>query len=443
MWRRSRSSRWRSSSTSEGGRAPAALPVALVVALAAAVAGCSAFDVFKPSPAGAPAASVAAQPAKPEPAKHVDFDHRFHLGKGPTCADCHEDTDKSDKAPMPKLEFCMDCHTDIDATKAKDKTVASFLDKPGGKPQWSHVTAQAPGIVFSHKTHLAKKLECNQCHKGIEESTGVTKDLFVDMDACTKCHTAMKAKTDCATCHKEAAESVAAGKGPYWPPANHVKTWQGEHGAVARLAKPGSRAEQCDLCHGKDDAGAPSSCTQCHTTTKPADHEKIWTTLHGQTVRADPSKVTSRCAFCHDNPKFPSQSKCLGCHATQPPRDHTQSWRVNAGHGLSAAMDRERCQACHTTDSCVACHTSMEPRNHRGGWGPPRDTHCANCHLPLSLNEPGGCGVCHKSTPGHNAAPRMPAQPPHRPDMQCRQCHNAPPHLKHFDNGTNCLVCHR
>jgi c(7)-type cytochrome triheme protein len=442
MWRRSRSSPSRSSSTSEAGRAPAALPVALFVAFAAAVAGCSAFESLRPQPAAKPAAAAAApKAAKPEPAKHVPFDHKLHLDKGVSCDDCHEGTEKADKAPMPTAEFCMNCHVDIDDKKPLDRTVAGFLDKPGGTPVWSKVTEQAPGIVFSHKAHVAKKVECAECHKGIDASTAVTKQLFTDMDACMACHTAKKAKNECSTCHRESQESVKAGKGQYWPPANHGKTWPTEHGSIAKAGKPANRAEQCDLCHGKE-AGT-SSCTQCHATTKPKDHERLWARQHGQTVRGDPDAVTGRCAFCHEAPGFPREAKYTGCHATQAPRDHSQSWRVNAGHGLAAALDRERCEVCHKTDSCVACHSSMAPRNHRGGWGSARNTHCAGCHLPLDADEPGGCGTCHQGTPSHSAAPNMPSQPPHRPDMQCRQCHNRPPKLKHFDNGTNCLICHK
>lgn len=441
MWRPSRSSPWRSSSTSEAGRTRGALVAAAFVALAAVVVGCSAFEAFHPAAERKTDAAAATLPAAPAKPQRIAFDHRSHLEKGVGCADCHEGAEKSDKAPMPAVDFCMNCHEEIDAKKPKERTVTAFLDKPGGTPQWSHVTEQAPGVVFSHKTHLAKKVECATCHTGIAESRAVSRELFTDMDACTKCHASAGAKNECSTCHKEAQASVAAGKGQYWPPANHGKTWPSDHGVVARREHPTARAEQCDLCHGKD-AGA-ASCTQCHTTKKPADHERIWTTLHGQAVRADPGQVTSRCAFCHDAPGFPRESKCLGCHATQAPRDHTQSWRVDAGHGLAASLDRERCETCHKTDSCVACHESMQPRNHRGVWGAPRDTHCAGCHLPLSQDEPGGCGVCHKATPSHQAAPRMPAQPPHRPDLQCRQCHDAPPHLRHFDNGTNCLRCHK
>jgi cytochrome c7-like protein len=441
MWRPSRSSPWRSSSTSEAGRAAGSLLVAAFLAFAAVVVGCSAYDTLRTPQDAKQDHAVAAQTAAPEPPKRIAFDHKFHLEKGVGCSDCHEGTETAAKAPMPAVEFCMNCHEEIDAKKPKERTIAAFLDKPGGTPQWSSVTAQAPGIVFSHKTHLAKKLECRECHVGIEASKAVSKELFTDMDACTKCHAAKGAKTDCATCHKESAELVAAGKGQYWMPMNHGKTWPSEHGAVARREHPTVRAEQCSLCHGTKDG--PVSCAQCHTTRKPADHERVWEALHGQAVRRDPEAARQRCGFCHDAAGFPHESKCVGCHATHPPRDHSQSWRVDAGHGLAASLDRERCEACHRTDSCVACHSSMQPRSHRGSWGAPHDTHCAGCHLPLSADEQGGCGVCHKATPSHQAAPKMPSEPPHRPDLQCRQCHHGPPNLRHFDNGTNCLRCHK
>src|SRR5439155_1747940 len=147
--------------------------------------------------------------------------------------------------------------------------------------------------------HLAKKVECAACHKGIETSTAVTPELFVDMDACVKCHTEKKAKTDCSTCHKESAKTVALGKGQFWAPANHDPAWRAAHGAVVRLNAPKNREERCDTCHGQ--AGFPddASCAPCHASTKPADHEHLWKLRHGQTVRRDPDKVTGRCAFCH------------------------------------------------------------------------------------------------------------------------------------------------
>lgn len=397
------SSRWRSSFGSEQGRAPTALVFPLVLALAGAITGCTVYDrVFHRSPAAAapqaqPVAVKPAEPAKPAPAAkstaapaaeaakpvpaapaaRIAFDHQFHVGRGAACLDCHEGAEKTAKAGMPSLEFCMDCHTEIDEKKPKEKTIASFLDA-SGKPQWSHVTAQAGTIVFSHATHAAKKIDCKDCHKGIEESKAVTKELFVDMDACTQCHAQKRAKNECATCHSDA-------EGGGLKPDNHRRMWTTLHGQVVRRGAPETRAENCSLCH--------------------------------------------------------TESSCKSCHATEAPRDHSTSWRVDAGHGIAASLDRARCAACHTSDTCESCHSTVEPRNHRGGWGAPRNRHCVGCHLPLSRDEPGGCGVCHKGTPSHQTAPRMPSRPPHAPDQQCRTCHDRK--LKHVDNGTNCLACHR
>lgn len=384
MWRRSRSSRSRSSSSSETGRVRAVVPIALAAALVAVVAGCSTFgSIFGRKPAAtsgtaAPAAAKAPVPVA-APAR-IAFDHAFHLGAGPTCLDCHEGADTNDEADMPKLEFCMECHEDIDEKKPKEKTVAAFLDKPGGKPVWSRVTAQAATIVFSHKTHAAKKVECAECHTGIEKSIAVTKDLFVDMDACTKCHSAKKAPNECATCHTDAGEGM-----------------------------------------------------------RPASHDRMWMTLHGQFMRKGgaPASRSEDCTLCHNT------QSCQSCHTTEMPRDHSQSWRVGPGHGIASALDRTRCNACHMSDSCTACHTENAPRDHRGGWGAPKDRHCVSCHLPLRSSSPGGCAVCHKGTPSHDAAPKMPSNPPHRPDFQCQVCHNGPPRLKHATNGTNCLTCHK
>jgi hypothetical protein len=427
------SCRWRSSSSSERGR----LLAAFGLAFAAAVASCTAFDVFHGAESAAPSSSSAVTTGPPAAPARIAFNHKFHLERGPTCEDCHAGVEKSDKAPMPTLETCMECHEEIDAKKPKEKTVGAFLDKPGGAPIWSRVTAQSPDIVFSHRTHVAKKVACAECHKGIAESTAVTKDLAVDMDACTTCHEQKGAKNDCATCHRAAQANVAEGRGPFFKPANHDDAWRRHHGPASRAAST-ARADKCDTCHGMPDFPQESNCSDCHARTKPANHAVQWTTMHGQAVRRDPGLVTSRCGACHDLPAFPNEARCTGCHATEPPRDHSQFWRNGAGHGLAAAMDRTRCDACHKPDACASCHQQLAPRSHRGGWGAPRDGHCVGCHLPLTSSEPGGCATCHRGTPSHDAAPRKPSW--HRPDFQCAQCHQ---HMRHADNGTNCNTCHR
>lgn len=391
------SSRWRSRSGSDR-RLNAAVGTMLLVAALALASGCSAIDSLfgagptakgapLPPPKGAAVAAEAASAAvtsrdKAAAAgtpKRIAFNHKFHIGRGPTCEDCHEEATTKDKASMPSLEFCMDCHEEIDAEKDPSKQVAAFLDKPDGKPVWSRVTAQPEGIVFSHKTHADKKVGCAECHKGIEESEAVSKDLFVDMDACTACHSAKNAKNECATCHSD--------MGPGWMPPSHERNWTTMHGQMVRRGAPQGRLEDCSLCH--------------------------------------------------------TDTTCRSCHSTVPPRNHSESWRTRGGHGIAAALDRESCSTCHQSDTCTECHTTLRPRSHRGGWGAPRDAHCNGCHIPLGSDSTNGCAVCHQGTPSHSMAPRMPSNPPHRPDMQCRQCHDGRPKLKHADNGMNCLTCHR
>src|SRR5262249_29902079 len=158
----------------------------------------------------------------------------------------------------------------------KEKRVTAFFDADGTTPKWSRVTAQAPDVVFSHAAHVAKDVKCADCHGAVAESTAVSAALFIDMDACTKCHETKKAKTDCAACHRAAAKSEAAGKGPWFAPANHDAAWRTSHGAVAGLATPRIRAERCDDCHGKAQFPESASCAVCHAATKPASHDAAW-----------------------------------------------------------------------------------------------------------------------------------------------------------------------
>jgi hypothetical protein len=124
---------------------------------------------------------------------------------------------------------------------------------------------------------------------------------------------------------------------------------------------------------------------------------------------------------------------------TMLPRDHTNQWR-RFGHGISASLDRDRCEACHRPDSCTACHSTVEPASHTGNFGSPRNTHCLGCHEPLR-NE--GCVACHSGTPSHALA--KPKPPDHNAAMNCRQCHipgGVQPPMPHVDNGSNCNSCH-
>jgi predicted CXXCH cytochrome family protein len=332
----------------------------MLVAAAAllTVVSCNVFRAFWPSEGPAP---------RP-------FNHEAHTVRGIGCLDCHETAGSEVRAGMPTKAFCMTCHEDLDKDPAKplEKRVAWFLGSDG-EPRWSAFGRQSSEIRFSHGAHAAKKVECLTCHAGMDKDTGLLPGLVQRMGSCTSCHAEQApAKNDCAACHVSLDRST--------PPGNHEGAWDRLHGLCSRLGTEAASANHCALCHTKD--------------------------------------------------------SCTACHQTRPPADHNEAWR-HRSHGIAAGIDRSRCATCHATDSCARCHQSAAPASHGPGWNAPRNRHCVSCHEPVQRS--GNCAVCHSSTPGHATAPPKPAW--HTPALDCRGCHSAS--LKHPDNGDDCNRCHK
>jgi hypothetical protein len=302
------------------------------------------------------------------------FNHQAHLDRGVGCLDCHGGAEREAHAGMPAKDFCMNCHEDLDKDPQKplEKKVAWFLDAKGD-PVWSQFTRQSEEIRFSHQPHAEKKVACSSCHAGIEKDTGLRPGLMLRMATCVECH-----------------------------------------------EKSASAYNRCEDCHDR-----------ITRTTRPSNHDRLWTKLHGPCSRLGAGVATANdCAMCHE------KDSCATCHQSQAPENHNAFWRLR-GHGIAASVDRVRCQTCHTSDGCNRCHQETAPMSHTAGWDCPRNRHCTSCHVPLQTS--GSCFVCHKSTPGHDSAPPMPAW--HNPGLNCRSCHAAS--LPHPDNGDTCTSCHR
>ncbi|RMH02951.1 MAG: hypothetical protein D6702_07350 [Planctomycetota bacterium] len=307
--------------------------------------------------------------------------------------------------------------------------------------------------VFPHAPHLEVGLECADCHPGIpdEDRAGMP-----DLEVCGQCHdtgldpdlplsaqpagfvlpgdqeatwssvTATSVATafsharhlelgaDCDFCHPGVAESEAVD--PEW------------HMSMA----------ECLDCHPGGDED-PAACAGCHpgldSNTPPASHgSPAWLRAHGGlggdrlSWSEDPARD---CSLCH------RESSCDACHASTPPADHSEPWRQR-GHGFAAAIDRDRCATCHKENSCVRCHRTATPVTHGGIWGGATSAHCGSCHLPLGSDT--GCAVCHRGTPSHRRAPAIPGGTHPGAGADCRSCHVP---LDHFDNGQDCVLCHR
>jgi hypothetical protein len=316
---------------------------------------------------------------------------------------------------------------------------------------WRSIVGESgpPPRPFSHLAHIERGVDCLSCHEGADKHDVAG---MPPKDMCMTCHEDID-KDPKRPLDKKVAWFLDDKGEPAWSgfakQSGEIRFSHGRHAGngVACASchagiekdtglRPGpvQRMASCVACHEESALGY-NQCENCHTqitkTTRPPNHERNWKKLHGQCSRMGAGSATANdCAMCHE------KDSCTSCHQTQAPENHNAFWRIR-GHGIAASIDRNRCRTCHASDGCDRCHQETAPSSHTAGWDCPRNRHCNSCHLPLQSS--GSCFVCHKSTPGHDTAPSMPAW--HNPGFNCRSCHAAS--LKHPDNGDSCLACHR
>ncbi|MDJ0522470.1 MAG: cytochrome c3 family protein [Planctomycetota bacterium] len=354
--------------------------------------------------------------------------HAIHAENELECTDCHAMSEETGELLSPTREGCLDCHEDPEEGEEPEEgepvITGVFFDKEG-KPLWNQGLQEYDDYVhFSHKVH-AKAGDCTTCHKNLEAGErGRPVQKLYTMAQCMECHTEAKANNACAVCHESIDENTM--------PRSHGRGWQEGHGYAANRLRMTEIQHDCSLCHNE-----PNYCNDCHQVTQPKSHYQLWEKRHGQAVRAAGGDMPRRCMLCHDQRTF-----CESCHLDEPPRNHTALFRTRT-HGVMAAIDRRNCETCHKIDFCQRCHEDTAPRSHRGMFSRRRNTHCVQCHFPISSND--RCRVCHTTNPTHSTAPAQPAN--HVPGRNCRLCHNqagtgARP-LVHVDNGQNCEFCHK
>lgn len=322
----------------------------LVTVLIALASGCALGDKTPPAP------------------QRQGFNHQAHVsGAGLECETCHEGAQTSASAGMPGLDSCQTCHAD-DPAKTDP-----FIQN--GKPAWSAFTAVSDEVKFSHQTHVAKGLKCDDCHGNMGQSAATGKQLAFTMDTCMNCHAQRNVVDDCRTCHTKIGKDVA-----------------------------------------------------------PKSHELNWKKFHGQAARAQLTEpLENNCSLCH------SQQTCATCHQDAEPESHVGAMWRDRGHGMQARMDRSSCAVCHQSETCDSCHSETVPVTHRGGWGAPRDNHCYTCHFPAQNQSCLTCHqelVGHLGAPGlpdgvtHETASEFGCRSCHEPALDhpdngdsCRNCH--------------------
>ena len=315
------------------------------------------------------------------PESDIIFAHADHVDL--ECADCHTGIEESSAAQdqnLPSMDVCGDCH-DVEAEEDCG-TCHRNPEDPQASPRPER------GVVFSHKDHLKRELECATCHGAVASSTESSPEHMPLMHQCFSCLNGEKAGDGCALCHDDHITLADI----------HPTEWRHQHGDRAALDR-----EWCRQCHQED-----NTCLDCHRGDNLTGyiHDLNYMYTHG----LDAKSKRFDCARCHDNRSF-----CYACHEREnliPLLHSSVSWLTD--HGSAARRDAENCASCHDSaePTCArpGCHRDADglrgtdPRYHAphmtlfdsyGPWHGDDGYYCYDCHVSSRRAGQGFCGYCH------------------------------------------------
>ena len=350
------------------------------------------------------------------------FSHRLHAEDVEVgCLVCHSAAEESESASdrlFPTMETCGECHEVEDESECG--TCHTKPEEPEALPNPSRT------IRFPHQRHVGKeKIECLDCHVGVERSEALKQSYIPTMEVCAQCHKGDIAADGCSQCHTK-VETLR--------PTSHDEDWSRGHRWFVRAGD-----ETCTMCH------QDSYCGECHDAGALVRSQEAPKGLHApfaSRVGEGPNMVLEEvhdlnyrythpldlkgkarnCSTCHE------ASFCVTCHRSEEEKDRLKpawhggdDWGAWAGdlgtgggrHAELARRDIERCAACHDTRGndpvCLLCHMDRtpgrgnDPRTHdvgfadrmeRGPWHEDEGWVCYNCHLDREGPE-GFCQYCH------------------------------------------------
>ncbi len=398
---------------------------------------------------------------------------------------------------------CVTCHqTDFNNTTNPNHVQALF---PTGCQNCHNTTSWGSG-TFDHSTTgfpltgAHTTLQCTQCHLGGNYS------LNSSNTACISCHqndfnntnnpphATAGFPTTCQTCHSTTSWANAS--------FDHSTTGFALTGAHTSLQCTQCHVNNnyqltsgaCVNCHQNDyngttnpnhvQAGFPTTCDQCHTTTNwgngTFDHSTTGWALTG-------AHTTLACQQCHVNGNYKltsANTACVTCHQTDYNNTNnpnhaqvgfpttcdachsTTSWanasfnHNNTTFPLTGAHTTVACNSCHVNNNyttlpttCYGCHATdyngTTNPNHTSAGFP---TTCQTCHTTTSWSGAtfnhtyfptnhgganGVCATCHTNPNDYSV-------------FQCTNCHQkAQTDQNHQGvngyvyNSVNCYQCHK
>lgn len=138
------------------------------------------------------------------PEQPIAFSHAIHVGQlGLDCKECHTTVEKSPRAGVPSVEKCMSCHSSVAVEKPEVQKLHKYWEDKEPIP-WNRVYSIRIRnyMVFSHKRHVKKGIDCSACHGNVAGMERIRKVSSLNMGWCVSCHRVNDASDDCLICHK-------------------------------------------------------------------------------------------------------------------------------------------------------------------------------------------------------------------------------------------------
>jgi hypothetical protein len=125
----------------------------------------------------------------------VPFSHEHHVNElGIDCRYCHTSVEKSSFAGIPPTHTCMSCHSQIWTNSPLLEPVRESYksDTPikgsDGSVGWNRVNKVPEFVYFNHSIHIARGINCNQCHGPVQKMQLTYRGQAFFMSWCLKCH---------------------------------------------------------------------------------------------------------------------------------------------------------------------------------------------------------------------------------------------------------------
>jgi hypothetical protein len=120
----------------------------------------------------------------------VPFSHQHHAWElGIDCRYCHTAVEKSASAGVPATETCMSCHSQIWTNSPLLKPVRDSYET-NTPIKWNRVNKVPEFVYFNHSIHIARGINCNQCHGPVQNMHITWKGNPFQMVWCLECHRA-------------------------------------------------------------------------------------------------------------------------------------------------------------------------------------------------------------------------------------------------------------